>query len=78
MSVDKRHTGRHHRLTMKPYRWDPDKNEQLTRERGLSFEQITVAIENGDLLQIAPHQNPSKYLIRNLPKPGSLCELVGL
>ena len=30
---------------MKPYRWDPDKNEQLIRERGLSFEQITVAIE---------------------------------
>ena len=46
---------------MKPYRWDPDKNEQLLRERGLSFEQITVAIENGDLLQIAPHQNPSNY-----------------
>ena len=48
-------------MMMKPYRWDPDKNEQLIRERGLSFEQITVAIENGDLLQIAPHQNPSKY-----------------
>ena len=46
---------------LKPYRWDPDKNEQLIRARGLSFEQITVAIENGDLLQIAPHQNPSKY-----------------
>ena len=71
VNVDKRHTGRHHRLTMKPYRWDPDKNEQLTRERGLSFEQITVAIENGDLLQIAPQQNPSKY-------PGQKIMIVGI
>ena len=37
------------------------KNEQLMQERGLSFEQTTVAIESGDLLQIAPHQKPSKY-----------------
>ena len=31
------------------------------QERGLSFEQVTVAVESGDLLQIAPHQNPLKY-----------------
>ena len=37
------------------------KNEQLRQERGLSFEQGTVAVESGDLLQIAPHQNPLKY-----------------
>lgn len=45
----------------KPFRWDSDKNEQLILERGLSFEQITVAIEAGNLLQIAPHPNPSRY-----------------
>ena len=46
---------------MKPFRWEPEKNEQLMQERGLSFERITVAIEAGDLLQILPHQNPIRY-----------------
>lgn len=45
----------------KPFRWDPNKNEQLIQERGISFEQITVAVENGDLLQIVPHPNAIKY-----------------
>ena len=45
----------------KPFRWDTDKNELLLRERGLSFENMTVAIETGGLLQIVPHPNPSKY-----------------
>ena len=46
---------------MKPFRWDPEKNDQLKQERGVSFEQIAVAVEIGNLLQIAPHQNPGKY-----------------
>jgi uncharacterized DUF497 family protein len=45
----------------KPFRWDPDKNEQLIQERGVSFEQITVAVENGDLLQVVQHPNVAKY-----------------
>ena len=27
----------------------------------MSFEQITVAVEAGGLLEIVPHQNPAKY-----------------
>ena len=46
---------------MKPFRSDPQKNGQLKQERGLGFEQVSVAIETGGLLQIAPHQNPAKY-----------------
>ena len=46
---------------MKPFRWDPEKNDQLKQERGVSFEQVAVAVETGSLLQIAPHQNPAKY-----------------
>ena len=46
---------------MKSFRWDPEKNDQLRQERGLSFEQVAVAVETGNLLQIAPHQNPAKY-----------------
>ena len=46
---------------MKPFRWDPENNDQLKQARGVSFEQIAVAVETGNLLQIAPHQNPAKY-----------------
>ena len=46
---------------MKPFRWDSEKNDQLKQERGVSFEQVAVAVEAGSLLQIAPHQNPAKY-----------------
>ena len=46
---------------MKSFRWDPEKNDQLKQARGVSFEQIAVAVETGNLLQIAPHQNPAKY-----------------
>ena len=31
------------------------------QERGVSFEDITVAVEAGGLLGIVPHQNPTKY-----------------
>ena len=46
---------------MKPFRWSPDKNDVLKQERGVSFEDITVAVEAGGLLEIVPHQNPAKY-----------------
>ena len=46
---------------MKPFRWGPEKNEQLLLERGISFEQMVVAIEAGGLLDILAHPNPSKY-----------------
>lgn len=46
---------------MKPFRWGPEKNEQLMLERGVSFEQMIVAIEAGALLDILAHPNPTKY-----------------
>ena len=30
---------------MKPFRWDPDKNDRLKDARGISFEEIVLAIE---------------------------------
>lgn len=45
----------------KPFRWDPNKNEQLIQERSVSFEQISIAVENGDLLQIVQHPSATKY-----------------
>jgi hypothetical protein len=46
---------------VKPFRWAPDKNELLKAERGVGFEDVTVAIESGGLLQLVPHPNPAKY-----------------
>ncbi|MDP1647025.1 MAG: BrnT family toxin [Rubrivivax sp.] len=46
---------------MKPFRWSTEKNELLKHERGISFEEITVAVEAGTLLEVVPHPNASKY-----------------
>jgi hypothetical protein len=46
---------------MKPFRWGPEKNEQLKLERGISFENMVVAIESGGLVDILAHPNPVKY-----------------
>ena len=46
---------------MKPFRWAPDKNDLLKHERGVTFEEITVAVEAGSLLEIVPHPNPASY-----------------
>lgn len=46
---------------MKPFRWAPDKSDLLKHERGVSFEEITVAVGAGALIEIVPHQNPAKY-----------------
>ena len=46
---------------MKPFRWGSGKNEQLRRERGISFEHVVVAVEAGGLLDILTHPNPAKY-----------------
>lgn len=46
---------------MKPFRWATDKNAELFAERGVSFEQVVVAIEAGGLVDVVAHPNPSKY-----------------
>ena len=46
---------------MKPFRWSPEKNDQLKSERGISFEQMTVAVETNGLLDVLDHPNHAKY-----------------
>jgi len=46
---------------VKPFFWEPEKNEWLKRERGISFERAVLHIEQGDLLDILEHPNPQKY-----------------
>lgn len=46
---------------MKLLRWNTVKNDFLRSERGVSFEEIEVAIEQGNLLDIVAHRNRVKY-----------------
>lgn len=46
---------------MKTFRWDPRKNELLKASRGVSFEDIVLAMESGGLLDVVEHPNPARY-----------------
>jgi uncharacterized DUF497 family protein len=46
---------------MKYFIWNSDKNEQLKKERDISFEQIVIQIEEGKLHDILEHPNQEKY-----------------
>lgn len=46
---------------MKSLRWSAQKNDTLKADRGVSFENMVVAIESGGLLDILAHPNQSKY-----------------
>ena len=46
---------------MKPFRWNHDKNEELKAERGISFEEVVLAIEVGGVLDVVRHPNSGKY-----------------
>lgn len=46
---------------MKPFRWNHDKNELLKKDRGISFEEMVLAIEAGGLLDELLHPNQDKY-----------------
>jgi len=46
---------------MKPLNWNQEKNAKLIAERGFSFEDIQVAIEDGGLLNVVRHSNLKRY-----------------
>jgi uncharacterized DUF497 family protein len=46
---------------MKPFRWKPEKNDALKSARGISFENVVVAVETGGLPDIVSHPNQAKY-----------------
>jgi uncharacterized DUF497 family protein len=43
------------------YQWDDQKNAVLKRTRGISFEQVVMHIESGDVLDVMAHPNRAKY-----------------
>jgi uncharacterized DUF497 family protein len=46
---------------MKYFDWNDEKNETLKQLRGVSFEQVEIAIATGDLIDRLTHPNPAKY-----------------
>ncbi len=46
---------------MNYFAWNPEKNEELIKERGISFERIIQHIENKQVLDVIKHPNTSKY-----------------
>ena len=51
--------------------WSPEKNQQLTEQRGISFERVVVAIEQGGLVNVLEHPNQERY-------PGQLIYVVDI
>lgn len=41
--------------------WNEEKNQILKKTRNISFEQIVLAIDNGQLLDILRHHNRENY-----------------
>ena len=46
---------------MKYFDWDVEKNNKLKSERNIGFEDIILAIENNNVLDIVQHKNIKKY-----------------
>ena len=49
--------------------WSTEKNQRLIEQRGISFESIVSAIEQGGLLDVLEHANQDRY-------PGQLIYVV--
>lgn len=43
------------------FRWSAEKNQQLRESRGVSFEDVEAAIEDGRVLADVPHPNQEDY-----------------
>ncbi len=46
---------------MRHFVWNSEKNTQLIRERGISFERVIFHIERDEILDVIKHPNLSKY-----------------
>lgn len=46
---------------MKYLDWDNGKNQRLKKERGISFEEIKIAVESEKVLDVFDHPNQKRY-----------------
>lgn len=53
-------------MTELKYIYDTDKNQRLKEERGVNFEDVILAIEQGYLLDVKAHHNPDKYSAQDI------------
>ncbi len=53
---------------MKYLNWDPEKNEIIKRERGITFEEIAYLIESGQIIGIEenPERSNQKMYVLNI------------
>ena len=42
------------------FNWDDEKNELLKRTRGVSFEEMVIAIEDGNVVDVLQHPNAAR------------------
>ena len=47
---------------MVTFDWNPDKNEELKSERGVSLEEIALLLGSGALWKVEEHYNSERYL----------------
>jgi uncharacterized DUF497 family protein len=43
------------------FEWDTQKNEQIKKERGISFEEIVILLGSNQIWRISKHWNSEKY-----------------
>jgi len=48
-------------MNPKIFNWNPEKNQLLLRERGISFERIVLEIASGNEVAVLEHPNQEKY-----------------
>ncbi len=46
---------------MKYFDWSEEKNKLLKKNRNISIEEVVLAIDNGQLLDVVEHHDKSKY-----------------
>ena len=48
-------------IDMKYFSWNDEKNEQLKRDRNISFEEVVFYIDQGGLLDVIEHPDKTRY-----------------
>ena len=51
---------------MKYFDWSNEKNEELLKDRGISFEEVVFCIMHDGLLDVIEHPNKAKYPNQNI------------
>ena len=65
-AVAKTHTYSDNQYMGIAFDWSTEKNHQLVEQRGVSFESVVSAIEQGGLLDVLEHPNQDRYPGQNI------------